>query len=198
MPTEIGGKNYVRVVDYKSSARSLDLTEVYYGLSLQMMTYLDVALENAEEWLGIHADPAGVLYMHVHNPMIRSGSELTAALLEAEIAKSYKMRGYLLDNPEVVIGMDADIGRSSAIVPAAIKTDGTFAKTSKVLSSDDLQMMRSFVRTRHQKAGNAMLAGDTACYPYKLKDQMPCQFCSYRSVCQFDPTDPSSKYQAIR
>ena len=38
--TEIGGKNYVRVVDYKSSAKSLDLTEVYYGLSLQMMTYL--------------------------------------------------------------------------------------------------------------------------------------------------------------
>ena len=71
--SEIGGKNYVRVVDYKSSARSLDLTEVYYGLSLQMMTYLDVALENADEWLGFNADPAGVLYMHIHNPMIRSG-----------------------------------------------------------------------------------------------------------------------------
>ncbi|NYF23967.1 helicase-exonuclease AddAB subunit AddB [Sporosarcina sp. JAI121] len=193
--TEISGKNYVRVVDYKSSAKSLDLTEVYYGLSLQMMTYLDVALENADEWLGIHADPAGVLYMHIHNPMIRSGSELTPAHLEAEIVKSYKMRGYLLDNPDVVIGMDADIGRSSAIVPASIKTDGTFAKTSKVLSSDDLQMMRSFVRTRHQKAGDAMLAGDTRVYPYKLKDKMPCEFCSYRSVCQFDPTDPSSEHR---
>ncbi|MFJ7932864.1 helicase-exonuclease AddAB subunit AddB [Sporosarcina sp. NPDC096371] len=194
--SEIGGKNYVRIVDYKSSARSLDLTEVYYGLSLQMMTYLDVALENADEWLGIHADPAGVLYMHIHNPMVRSGTELTPALLEAEIAKSYKMRGYLLDNPEVVIGMDADIGRSSAIVPASIKTDGTFAKSSKVLSSDDLQMMRSFVRTRHQKAGDAMLAGDTRVYPYKLRDQMPCQFCSYRSVCQFDPTDPAEPHRS--
>ena len=56
---------------------NLDLAEVYYGLSLQMMTYLDVALENADELLGIHADPAGVLYMHVHNPMIRPGTELT-------------------------------------------------------------------------------------------------------------------------
>lgn len=194
--SEIGGKNYVRVVDYKSSARSLDLTEVYYGLSLQMMTYLDVALENADEWLGFHADPAGVLYMHIHNPMIRSGSELTPELLEAEVAKSYKMRGYLLDDQEVVIGMDADIGRSSAIVPASIKTDGTFAKSSKVLSSDDLQMMRSYVRTRHQKAGDAMLAGDTRVYPYKLRDKMPCQFCSYRSVCQFDPTDPAQQHRA--
>ncbi|CAM3100531.1 helicase-exonuclease AddAB subunit AddB [Filibacter tadaridae] len=193
--SEIGGKNYVRIVDYKSSAKSLDLSEVYYGLSLQMMTYLDVALENAEEWLGVHADPAGVLYMHVHNPMIRTGRELTQELLEAEIAKSYKMKGYLLEHPEVVVGMDEDIGRSSAIIPAALKTDGSFTKASKVLSSDDMQMMRSYVRTRHQKAGDGMLAGDTRVLPYKLREKMPCQFCSYRSVCQFDPTDPQQPYR---
>lgn len=193
--SEIKGRNYIRVVDYKSSERSLDLTEVYYGLSLQMMTYLDVALEHAEELLGFYADPAGLLYMHVHNPMIRPGQELSADVLEAEIAKSYKMRGYLLEDPDVVTGMDSNIGRSSAIVPAALKNDGSFTKASKVLSSDDMQMMRAYVRTRHQLAGNAMLAGDTRVYPYKLRDRMPCQFCPYRSVCQFDPSDPTQAYR---
>ncbi|MBN3586002.1 PD-(D/E)XK nuclease family protein, partial [Algoriphagus aestuarii] len=33
---------YLRVVDYKSSEQRLDLTEVYYGLALQMLTYLDI------------------------------------------------------------------------------------------------------------------------------------------------------------
>ena len=42
-----------------------------------------------------------------------------------------------------------------------------------------------------------MLAGDTRVYPYRLKDKMPCQFCSYRSVCQFDQTDPNSKYRPL-
>jgi len=193
--TEIEGRNYIRVVDYKSSARNLDLTEVFYGLSLQMMTYLDVALEYAQELLGFDADPAGLLYMHVHNPMIRPGTELTPALLEAEIAKSYKMTGYLLENPLVVEAMDSDIGRSSSIVPAALKKDGDFTKASKVLSGDDMQMMRAYVRTRHQRAGNGMLAGDTRVLPYKLRDRMPCTFCPYRSVCQFDPTDPEQKYR---
>ncbi|BAQ10253.1 ATP-dependent helicase/deoxyribonuclease subunit b [Bacillus sp. OxB-1] len=193
--TEIGGKEYVRIIDYKSSAHSLDLAEVYYGLSLQMLTYLDVALENADEWLGIQAHPAGVLYMHVHNPMIRPDMELTAEQLDAEIRKSYKMRGYLLEHPEVVTGMDADIGRSSAIVPAALKKDGGFTAASKVLAADDLDMMRSFVRSRHRKAGDAMLAGDARVFPYKLREKMPCQFCSYRSVCQFDPTDPDEEYR---
>ncbi|MFD1926918.1 helicase-exonuclease AddAB subunit AddB [Sporosarcina siberiensis] len=194
--SEIGGKSYVRVVDYKSSARSLDLTEVYYGLSLQMMTYLDVALENSDKWLGVHADPAGVLYMHIHNPMIRPGTELSTETLEQEIAKSFKMRGYLLDSPNVIEGMDDSIGQTSAIIPAGFKKDGTFTKASKVLTTDDMQMMRSYVRTKHQNAGNAMLAGDARVYPYKLKERMPCQFCSYRSVCQFDPSDPTQDYRA--
>ncbi|MDS9470352.1 helicase-exonuclease AddAB subunit AddB [Sporosarcina pasteurii] len=193
--TEIKGRNYLRVVDYKSSARDLELAEVYYGLSLQMLTYLDVALEYADELLGFDADPAGILYMHVHNPMIRPGEELSRELLEAEIAKSYKMRGYLLEHPEVVEGMDINIGNSSAIVPAAFRKDGSFTKRSKVLAPEDLQIMRTYVKSRHQKAGNAMLLGDTRVYPYKLKDRMPCQFCAYRSVCQFDPTDPNQTYR---
>ncbi|MGN7387082.1 helicase-exonuclease AddAB subunit AddB [Sporosarcina sp. SAFN-015] len=193
--TEIDGKNYVRIVDYKSSSKQLDLTDVYYGISLQMLTYLDVAVEHAEEWIGFKADPAGVLYLHVHNPMIRTELELTEDSIEEEILKSYKMRGYLLDDPEVVMGMDAQLGKTSAVIPAAFKTDGSFTKASKVLSTDDLQVVRKFVRQRHQQAGDGMLAGDTRVYPYRLKDKMPCQYCSYRSVCQFDPTNPEQKYR---
>ncbi|WP_432357646.1 helicase-exonuclease AddAB subunit AddB [Sporosarcina sp. UB5] len=193
--TEIDGRNYVRIVDYKSSSKQLDLTDVYYGISLQMLTYLDVAVEHAEEWIGFKADPAGVLYLHVHNPMIRTELELTEELIEEEILKSYKMRGYLLDEPEVVMGMDTQLGRTSTVIPAALKTDGTFTKASKVLSTDDLQIVRKFVRHRHQQAGDGMLAGDTRVYPYRLKDKMPCEYCSYRSVCQFDPTNPEQKYR---
>lgn len=193
--TEIDGKKYLRVVDYKSSARDLQLAEVYYGISLQMLTYLDVALEYSKELLGYDANPAGILYMHIHNPMIRSGETLTEQLLEEEVMKSYKMRGYVLDRPEVVEQMDHEIGKSSKVIPVAIKKDGTFSKASKVLATEDLQVLRQYVKTRHQKAGNAMLIGDTRVYPYKLKDRMPCQFCAYRSVCQFDQTDPNQAYR---
>ena len=97
-----------------------------------MMTYLDVALEHAEELLGFYADPAGLLYMHVHNPMIRPGDRIdSVAHLEDEIAKSYKMRGYLLERPEVVEGMDADIGQFFCHYSCALKNDGTFTKGRK-------------------------------------------------------------------
>lgn len=192
---EIEGQHYLRVVDYKSSEQVLDLTEVLYGLSLQMMTYLDVALQYSMQLIGTEADPAGVLYMHVHNPMIRPTGELVQEALDKEITKSYKMQGYLIENTQVVEQMDQEIGRSSNIVPAAIKTDGTFTKASKVLSTGDMEVVRQYVRSRHQLAGDAMLAGDTRVYPYKLKNNMPCTYCSYRSVCQFDASDAKQSYR---
>lgn len=186
---EVNGKNFLRVVDYKSSRRGLDLTELYYGLSLQMITYLDVALENAEDWLGYSMSPAGVLYMHIHNPMLRAQTELTDEQVESEVLKSYRMQGYILEDPSVALGMDAKVDEGSTIIPARLKKDGSFYATSKVLSPDDLQLLRKWSRKRHTQAGNAMLAGDTRVYPYVLKDEMPCRFCAYQAICQFDPTD---------
>ena len=194
-------QTFLRVVDYKSSARALDLTEVYYGLSLQMLTYLDVALEHAEDWLGVHADPAGVLYMYVHNPMLRLTKELAEDAVEKELMKSYKMQGYIVEDAEVALAMDDNIESESLIIPARLKKDGSFYSTSKVVPTEDLNMMRSFVRKRHQQAGDGMLAGDTRVYPYRLKEHMPCQFCSYQSICQFDrtdPTQPARNYTAFK
>ncbi|WP_301107843.1 helicase-exonuclease AddAB subunit AddB [Sporosarcina sp.] len=194
-------QTFLRVVDYKSSARALDLTEVYYGLSLQMLTYLDVALEHADDWLGVHADPAGVLYMYVHNPMLRLTKELADDAVEKELMKSYKMQGYIVEDAEVALAMDDHLESESLIIPARLKKDGSFYSTSKVLPTEDLNMMRTFVRKRHRQAGDGMLAGDTRVYPYRLKDHMPCQFCSYQSICQFDrtdPTQPERHYAALK
>lgn len=193
--TEQDGQKYLRIVDYKSSKQELDLTKVYYGLSLQMLTYLDVALENAEQLIGEQAMPAGVLYMHVHNPMISTGEVLTQEKLEEELVKSYKMRGYLLDDAAIVEQMDEEIGSSSSVVPAAFKKDGNFTKASKVLEEQDLELLRQFVKTKHRQAGNGMLVGDTRVFPYKLKDKMPCEYCSFRSVCQFDEANPKQTYR---
>src|SRR5699024_11330085 len=64
------GSLYLRIIDYKSSSKGLNLIEVYYGLALQMLAYLDVVLSQSEQWLGLKARTGGVLYFLVHNPML--------------------------------------------------------------------------------------------------------------------------------
>ncbi|ALS76670.1 helicase-exonuclease AddAB subunit AddB [Planococcus rifietoensis] len=196
--TDIGGKPYLRVVDYKSSKQGLDLGEVYHGLALQTFTYLDVALTHSKRWLGEQAEPAGVLYFHMHNPMLKMTKLLTAEELEEELAKSFKMNGLVVEDPEVIQAMDAQIDGYSNVIPVRLNKNGSVSKgSSKTVEKDDMETIRKFVRKKHQGAGNGILDGNTAVSPYRLKDDTPCQFCNFRAVCQFDPSDPEQSYRKL-
>ena len=196
--TSIKGKPYIRIVDYKSSKQGLELSDVYHGLSLQTFTYLDVALTHSERWLGEQAEPAGVLYFHMHNPMLKSTKLMTAEELEEEMAKSFKMNGLVVEDPDLVRAMDEGIEGYSNIIPVRMNKKGEISKSqSKTVQKDDMETIRKFVRNKHQTAGNRILEGDTQITPYKVKEDTPCQFCSYRSICQFDPTDPEQTYQKL-
>ena len=56
--------NYIRVIDYKSSAKDLELHKVLAGLQLQLITYVDAVCKN-EDVL-----PAGALYYGLLEPKI--------------------------------------------------------------------------------------------------------------------------------
>lgn len=198
---EIGNKSYLRVVDYKSSSRDLDLNEVYHGLSLQLLTYLDVALENANNWLDRNAEAAGVLYVHVHNPILKIEQELDDMTLELERMKKYRMRGLLTENSESLIAMDEELelGGSSKIVPVYLKKDGTASQSmSRIVSPNEMEEIKQYVRLKHKVAGNGILNGETAIRPYRLKGKTACDFCSFKSVCQFDPTDNEQHYYQLQ
>ncbi|TWT27959.1 helicase-exonuclease AddAB subunit AddB [Planomicrobium sp. CPCC 101110] len=196
--TEINGKPYIRVVDYKSSKQGLDLSDVYHGLALQTFTYLDVALTHSERWLGEPAEPAGVLYFHMHNPMLKLTKLMTSEELEEEVAKSFKMNGLVVEDPAVIYAMDEEIEGFSNIIPVRMNKKGEISKSqSKTVMKEDMEMIRKFVRNKHQSAGNGILEGDTRIIPYKVKEDTPCQFCSYRSICQFDPADPDQSYRKL-
>jgi ATP-dependent helicase/nuclease subunit B len=190
---------YLRVVDYKSSSRDLDMTEVYYGLALQMLTYLDIVLSNSRSLVGQEALPAGVLYFHVHNPMVNSKKVLTLDQIENEIFKSFKMKGLVLGESEIVRLMDQTLETgSSDIISAGIKKDGTLSSKSKAASKEDFHYMRKHVRKLYEESGNRIISGATEISPYKLKDRTPCQFCSFRSVCQFDQSLEENDYRVLQ
>lgn len=63
---------YVKIIDYKSGNTSFDLAALYYGLQLQLVVYMDAALEmeerkNPEKT----AVPAGIFYYNIKDPMIK-------------------------------------------------------------------------------------------------------------------------------
>ncbi len=189
---------YLRVIDYKSSQKALNLTEVYYGLALQMLTYLDVVITNSKQWIGTEASPAGVLYFHVHNPMLNKSTVPTFEEIEKEIYKRFKMKGLLVADQEAIRLMDQSLETGySEVIPVALKKDGGFYSNSSVASGKDFDHIRGFVRTKIQDIGTAITDGVIDIEPYKMKNHTPCAFCSYKSICQFDRSFQENKYNIL-
>ncbi|MET3683416.1 ATP-dependent helicase/nuclease subunit B [Alkalibacillus flavidus] len=198
---EINNQLYLRVIDYKSSAKDLKLVDVYYGLALQMLTYLDVVLTYSDRWLNQQAEPAGVLYFHVHNPTLNDG-DLKAFdddAVEDALLKEYKMNGWLLGDEQVAGAMDRSLETgTSKIAPFGVKKDGSFNASSKTVDESLFRYMNQYVRGLMQQAGSQIVRGDVSLNPVQTKDYTACTFCPYRSVCQFDPTLDENEFVRIK
>ncbi|MFC0523548.1 helicase-exonuclease AddAB subunit AddB [Pontibacillus salicampi] len=189
----------LRIIDYKSSAKGLDLMEVYYGLALQMLAYLDVVLTNAEQWLGAQATPAGVLYFHVHNPMISDNKLLSDLDIEKELFKKFKMQGLLLEDEEIVKMMDTTLDTgSSDIIPAGLKKNGEFRSGSKTAEEASFQHLQQYIRELMTEAGQSITEGKVHLNPFQKDQQTACDFCEFRSVCQFDASLKENSYRSLK
>ncbi|MDO7905469.1 helicase-exonuclease AddAB subunit AddB [Paenibacillus sp. JX-17] len=185
----------LRVIDYKSSQKDLKLHEVYYGLALQMLTYLEVLLSSAEDWLGEPAFPAGTLYFHVHNPLLQAPNGLSKEKAEEELLKRFKMKGLVLADREVVGQMDTSLDKGySSVLPVAVKADGSFYSSASVATREQWDQLLASVRSSIRQIGTRITEGDVEIKPYKIQQETACAFCSYKPVCQFDDTIEGNDY----
>ncbi|WP_106768364.1 helicase-exonuclease AddAB subunit AddB [Paenibacillus faecalis] len=188
----------LRVIDYKSSQKDLRLHEVYYGLSLQILTYLDVLLTYAEDWLGENALPAGTLYFHVHDPMLQAPNGINPDQAAEELLKRFKMKGLLLADREAVSLMDSFLDKGhSAILPVAVKSDGSFYSSAAVATPDQWDTLLAAVRKNVVTIGSRITDGEVSIEPYRIQQETACTYCAYRSVCQFDEAMEGSGYQLL-
>jgi ATP-dependent helicase/nuclease subunit B len=209
-----GNEMYLRVVDYKSSKHDLNLTEVYNGISLQLLTYLEVASQNAIELVkeselvtnlheleDIIVKSAGMFYFHVHNPLLNVADYSDLSLLEEERLKQYKLKGYVLEDVDVALAMDETLApsKTSKVVPIALTKDETFnGRGSNVLDEEKMDTLKRFVPKKLQQAGNEIYAGNTEIKPYRLGNKKACTYCEYKSICQFDMADPANSYNELK
>lgn len=195
---QINNELYLRIIDYKSGSQSLSLEEVYYGISLQMLTYLHVVLEQAQSWLKMGASPAGILYFHVHDAMLNDPEVATEEQLEKELFKKYKMNGLVLKDPDVAIMMDEHLAAgNSDIIPVRLKKDGDFYKNSRVADETAFALLRNYIETLIKRAGIHIVSGKIELNPYENDKGTACRFCPFRSVCQFDPILRENKYRRL-
>ena len=195
---EADGKLYVKVIDYKSGKTSFDLLALYHGLQLQLVIYLNAAVEILKKK---HPNeeivPAGVFYYHIDDPVIEgSGGETDVEIYE-QILDKLKLDGLVNESDRIYEAMDTGIAGKSKVIPVGFTKDGALTKNSKTATGEEFALISDYVSHLVQKLGRQIVEGDVKVNPYQLKDKEACTFCPYGSVCGYDRRIPGYGHRKL-
>ena len=189
---EENGK-YVRIIDYKSSAKNIDLNEVYAGLQIQLLTYMDAVCKQED------LIPAGVLYFNLLEQMIKEKTRIDEEEIENKIRKSFKMKGLIIADVQIIKMHDNTLeSGSSKYVPAAITSSQNINKkwTSGV-SKEEFKILQDYIFKTIKEISKEILEGNIDIKPYNKKGRTQCKYCTYHSICGFNSKYENACYRYI-
>lgn len=184
---------YVKVVDYKSGMAEFDPVSFYYGLQLQLVVYLNAALEMEQR---LHPErvavPAGIFYYRMQDPVLEKEAGVDEAAMRERLLKKLRPDGIINEDDEVLELLDHGFSGDSLVIPAGRKKDGSLKAASKTVTPEQFQTLSRFARRKLTQLGERMLGGEVAPDPYEADGRTPCDYCDYADVCGFDRKIPGS------
>lgn len=183
---------YVKIIDYKSGHKTFDIVDLYYGLQLQLVVYLNAAMEQVgRNYPDKQVVPAGIFYYNLEDPVVDKD---TPDRVEQAILKELRMSG-LVNGEEAVLplldhsfageeGLNPSV--KSRVVPVETLKDGSFSKASSVADSEGFERLMAYTEKKIRELSDEIREGMTQIKPYKLGSRCACDYCSYRAVCGFD------------
>lgn len=197
---EKGDSKYIRIIDYKSGDKSINLTEVYYGLQLQLLVYLD-AIIDSDRHKKSNLKPAAILYNRIDNPIVRSNEDQKDAVINEEILKKLRMNGLVLKDVDIIGEMDMSLKegerKTSLVIPANFDKNGNIGRYTKGVTEPEFDILREYVKYEVKDLCERMVGGDISIIPCKNKNGTSCDFCTYSSICQFDPSIKGNMYTIL-
>ena len=177
--------SFIRIIDYKSSSKSLDLNKMVTGLQIQLLTYVDIMAEKTNK------EPVGMLYFNLIEPIISKNRNLSDEEIEEEIRKAFRMKGLILSDLKIIKMMDNKLeAGASKIIPVSLDKSGNISQTrSSVLSKEEFTSLQKKIRKLIKQIADEILSGRIEIKPtYNPKQKKTsCEYCPYKTICGFNP-----------
>ena len=184
---EKDGTLYVRVIDYKTGAKSFDVTDMAEGKNLQMFLYLDSIISSDKPAFlrrlgaeGLKVEPAGVLYVKasVSDPTVSTPSDERAM---EKIKDSQAREGMLIDDTDVIDAMGV---RYTPLHDP--KKPGEINEKAKrfLFTRSGFDKIMDTVKASVGKMADEIAKGCASATPKTEGRNSPCDWCEFKPVCR--------------
>lgn len=183
-------KLYVKIVDYKSRDKKIDLIQLYQGTQLQLVVYLDQALlQQQKKNPNKKVEAGAAFYYPLIDPMMEveeqgENEEQTRLDYERWLHKQLRMSGKYVDTPEIIKGLDNSESDESDVIKLKKNQNGKLSASSDAISKEDLSVLLDFANWKVKELGKSMTDGEKGIKPIN-KDA--CKYCNFSEICNFDP-----------
>ena len=188
------GRNYFRVVDYKTGRKDFDYCDVFNGLGLQMLLYLFTLQEKGDSLLGKNPIPAGVQYFPARVPFLSADGSLSDEEALSERQSLWKRKGLILDDDDIIFAMENS--ETPTRLSCRRKKDGSVV--GDVASREQFKMLNRYVFQLLGKMVDDIASGNVTPNPYtRGSSHNACRFCPYGSVCHAATVEDRRNYKVM-
>jgi ATP-dependent helicase/nuclease subunit B len=169
------GKTYLCIMDYKTGDKRFSLDEVYNGINMQMIIYMDVLCKNISNQYQ-NPTPGAILYL-TGDPSPKSGARQGA---EGPV---FKFDGLLLNDGDVLRAMAAS---GDGMLPVRYNRDGSLRSGSKVADEALFENLQQHAEKMLAAMAGNVMGGHFPAQPLVRHGQRPCAYCPYRAACRHE------------
>lgn len=201
---ETDDKLYVKIIDYKSGKVAFDITKAYHGIQMQLLVYMNDAINYEKKKSGKEVLPAAGLYFNIKDPFVqmsnvnnivenfrqlhpddeRSDDEILNALVFEKQLPEFQMSGIVNTEEPVITAVDEvfEEGNKSHIVKLTKKKDGAPDSHSQALDQETYIKLIKYVSNKADEMKEQLFGGNIHLNP--VEDA--CRYCAYKGICRFD------------
>ena len=186
--------NYFRVVDYKTGKKDFDYCDIANGLGLQMLLYMFALEQEGTAVLGERAIPAGVQYFPARVPVVSADGMLSDEEAEAAREKSWKRKGLLLCDEDVLQAMEP--GESPRKLPYTRKKDGSIS--GDIADRKQFDLLKKYIFCLLGDMVDEIASGNVEPNPYtRGSSHDACAYCPYSTICHSRTVEARRNYRGI-
>ena len=176
-------KLYLRVADYKTGKKTFSLSDVWYGMGLQMLLYLFALAPEGEERDGLTLMPAGVMYVPARSALVAVDGEDDTEQIGKKLRGELRRSGLVLGDDGVIRAWETD--GEQLYIPLK-KTRGGDWSPENVASVAQMGKLYRHVRKTIASMAEELRAGTIDADPYfRTQKDRACETCDYFEACRF-------------